>query len=131
MGSGLWDPKNNSSVTKLHPDMLSKNHTDVRHQRINFTRASTPRHNNSIHSLQTELQSGQVVVMGSDDLMVSVASSLSRTFGSRLVTRSGVILNSLILGFSWPNKATGQQISQVLYCQKCHSLHSVSYKMLA
>lgn len=87
---------------------------------------------------QTELQAGRVVVMGPDDLMVTVArwscyinvhtrtmccwaltlfhlfslsqwshSSLSRPFGSRLITRSGVLLNSLVLDFSWPNKTRG------------------------
>ncbi|KAM4582602.1 glutathione hydrolase 7-like [Fundulus diaphanus] len=52
----------------------------------------------------TEQLTGQVIVMGPDELMVSVASSLSRPFGSRIVTESGIILNSLILDFFWPNQ---------------------------
>ncbi|XP_035518399.1 glutathione hydrolase 7-like [Morone saxatilis] len=97
MASGLGDPRFNSSVTELLSDMLSK--SQVLHQRIDSS---------AVHSLQTEVMAGQVVVMGPDDLMVSVASSLSGPFGSRVITRSGIILNSLILDFSWPNKTRGQ-----------------------
>ncbi|KAM9362194.1 glutathione hydrolase 7-like [Symphorus nematophorus] len=95
-GSGLDDPKYNSSVTELLSDMLR---SEVVRQRIDFS---------TVHSPQTELMAGHVVVMGPDDLMVSVASSLSRPFGSRIMTWSGVILNSLILDLSWTNKTRGQ-----------------------
>lgn len=122
------------------------------HQRSNYS---------SVQSLQTEMITGQVVVMGPDDLMVSVArwlcnclqsdinehnrricvacaaghadilfsyllslwscSSLNRPFGSRIITRTGVILNSLILDFSLPNKTRGQPLSnQVHYHLKSH-----------
>ncbi|XP_070814249.1 glutathione hydrolase 7-like [Chaetodon trifascialis] len=99
MASGLGDPKYNSSVTELLSDMLSASQAEVLHRRINYS---------TVHSLQTELWAGRVVVMGPDDLIVSVASSLSRPFGSRIITQSGVILNSLILDFSWPNNTQGQ-----------------------
>ncbi|XP_035858404.1 glutathione hydrolase 7-like [Sander lucioperca] len=108
MASGLGDPKYNSSVTELLSDMLSKSHAEVLHQRINSSQTSPPKYDSIVHSLQTELISGQVVVMGPDDLIVSVASSLSMPFGSRIITRSGVILNSLMLDFSWPSKSPGQ-----------------------
>lgn len=128
------------------------------HQRSNYS---------SVQSLQTEI-TGQVVVMGPDDLMVSVArwlcnclqsdindhnrricvacaptffslifcllwscSSLNRPFGSRIITRTGVILNSLILDFSLPNKTRGQPLSnQVHYHKKSHRsilLNTVNY----
>ncbi|XP_067360330.1 glutathione hydrolase 7-like [Channa argus] len=113
VGSGLGDPNYNTSVTELLTHMLSTRQADVLRQRIEHTRASLHGwYNSTAHSLQTELHAGQVVVMGSDDLLVSVASSLSRLFGSRLITQSGILLNSLILDFSWPNKATGQQMNQ-------------------
>ncbi|XP_041802153.1 glutathione hydrolase 7-like [Chelmon rostratus] len=102
MASGLGDPKYNSSVTELLSDMLSMSQAEVPHQRINYS---------TVHSLQTELWAGQVAVMGPDDLVVSVASSLNRPFGSRITTQSGVILNSLILDFSWPNKTREQLIT--------------------
>ncbi|XP_069008781.1 glutathione hydrolase 7-like [Embiotoca jacksoni] len=98
IASGLGDIKYNSSVTELLSDIL----------RMNYSHTSPPEYFSSTHSLQTELRAGQVVVMGPDNLMVSVASSLSRPFGSRIITRSGILLNSLILDFSWPNKTRGQ-----------------------
>ncbi|KAK6321604.1 hypothetical protein J4Q44_G00085800 [Coregonus suidteri] len=66
----------------------------------------------------------QVVVMGPDDLFVSVTSccdkslpegdnshclhvSLNRPFGSRILTPSGIRMNCQILDFSWPNKTQG------------------------
>ncbi|AWP03332.1 putative ubiquitin carboxyl-terminal hydrolase CYLD isoform 2 [Scophthalmus maximus] len=97
--SGLADPQYNSSVTELPLDMLRTRHVEVLRQSFSHSHKMLPE--------QTELQAGRVVVMGPDDLMVTVASSLSRPFGSRLITRSGVLLNSLVLDFSWPNKTRG------------------------
>ncbi|KAM4588695.1 glutathione hydrolase 7-like [Odontesthes bonariensis] len=120
MTSGLGDPKYNSSVTELLSVMLSffpqltlcscysKNLTEVLHQRMNYSQNSPTEYSSTIQLLPKELLTGQVVVMGPDDLMVSVASSLSRPFGSGIVTKSGVILNSLVLDFLWPNKTRGQ-----------------------
>ncbi|KAK1900922.1 Glutathione hydrolase 7 [Dissostichus eleginoides] len=99
------DPTYNSSVTELLSDMLSKNQAEVLRQRINSSHTSAP---DSIPSLQTERMAGQVAVMGPDDLMVTVTSSLSTPFGSRIVTASGVILNSLMLNSSWTYEARGQ-----------------------
>nr|XP_019942009.1 PREDICTED: gamma-glutamyltransferase 7-like [Paralichthys olivaceus] len=98
MTIGLGDTKHNSSLTELLSDMLSDSHRTL--------------HDFTVNSLQPELQAGRVVVMGPDDFMVSVASSLSRPFGSRLMTRSGVILNSLMLDYSWPNKTKEQTIQR-------------------
>ncbi|XP_070758985.1 glutathione hydrolase 7-like [Enoplosus armatus] len=109
LASGLGDPKYNSSVTELLSDMLSQ--AEVLHQRINHSHTSPPKSYSIVHSLQTGLKAAQVVVMGPDDLMVSIASSLSSPFGSRIITRSSVILNSLVLGFSRPNKTRGQLLT--------------------
>ncbi|XP_029007611.1 glutathione hydrolase 7-like [Betta splendens] len=100
--NGLEEPKYNSSVTKQLSDILSKSPAA----------APPTRHSSPVNRSQSVLLGGQVIVMGPDDLMVSVASSLSGPFGSRLVTRSGVLLNSLILDFSWPNRASGLRINQ-------------------
>ncbi|XP_041836793.1 glutathione hydrolase 7-like [Melanotaenia boesemani] len=108
MTSGLGDPKYSSIVTEFLSVMLRKNQTEVLHQRMNSSETSSSGYNSTIHSLPTELLTGQVVVMGPDNLMVSVASSLSRPFGSRIITKSGIVLNSLILDFIWPNKTKGQ-----------------------
>ncbi|XP_040890523.1 glutathione hydrolase 7-like [Toxotes jaculatrix] len=93
---------NNTENQTYH--WIVKSHAEVLRQRTSYSHKTPPMQ----HSLQPELQAGQVVVMGPDDLMVSVASSLSRPFGSRLITRSGVILNSLVLDLSSPNKTRGQ-----------------------
>lgn len=58
-------------------------------------------------------------------------SSLSRPFGSRIITRSGVILNSLILDFSWPkpNQTRGQPLTnQVHYHHRMKSVTKYSFK---
>uniref|UniRef100_A0A667XWC0 Glutathione hydrolase 7-like n=1 Tax=Myripristis murdjan TaxID=586833 RepID=A0A667XWC0_9TELE len=107
MASGLGDPVYDSSVTQLVSEMLSKSHANVLRQMMSDSHAAPPEHYSTLHSLQGEKVAGQVVVMGPDDLTVSVASSLSRPFGSRIITPSGVLLNSHILGFSWPNKTQG------------------------
>ncbi|XP_063766706.1 glutathione hydrolase 7-like [Eleginops maclovinus] len=104
LASGLGDSKYNSSETELLSDMLSMNQAEALRRRINSSHASPP---DSLHSLQTELMAGQVVVMGPDDLMVTVTSCLNTPFGSRIVTPSGIILNSLMLNFSLPNKTRG------------------------
>uniref|UniRef100_A0A3B4XEC3 Glutathione hydrolase n=1 Tax=Seriola lalandi dorsalis TaxID=1841481 RepID=A0A3B4XEC3_SERLL len=106
MASGLGDPKYNSSLAELLSDMLSK----IQAEMIDYSHTSPHKHYSTIHSLQPELQAGQVAVMGPDDLMVSsdINDHTRRPFGSRLITPSGVILNSLMLDFSWPNKTRGQ-----------------------
>ncbi|XP_043080014.1 glutathione hydrolase 7 isoform X2 [Puntigrus tetrazona] len=38
------------------------------------------------------------------ELVTQMLSSLNRPFGSRIVTPSGILLNSQMLDFSWPNK---------------------------
>ncbi|XP_037643517.1 glutathione hydrolase 7-like isoform X2 [Sebastes umbrosus] len=107
MDSGVGDPKYNSSVTELLSDMLSKSQAEVLRQRINSSHTAPPE-DSTVHSLQ---MAGQVAVMGPDGLIVSVASSLSTSFGSRIMTQSGVLLNSLVLDFSWPNKTRGQLLT--------------------
>uniref|UniRef100_A0A8C2ZGV4 Glutathione hydrolase n=1 Tax=Cyclopterus lumpus TaxID=8103 RepID=A0A8C2ZGV4_CYCLU len=83
----------------------SMSQADVLRQRINSSHASPHEYPSNV---RPELMAGQVVVVGTDELIVSIASSLSALFGSRIITGSGVILNSLILDFSWPNKTPGQ-----------------------
>uniref|UniRef100_A0A672ZGM3 Glutathione hydrolase n=1 Tax=Sphaeramia orbicularis TaxID=375764 RepID=A0A672ZGM3_9TELE len=107
MASSLGDSKYDPSVHELLSDMLSKSQAQVIGQRINASHPSPPELFSTVHSRQMELKAGQVLVMGPDDLMVSVSSSLNRPFGSRIITQSGIILNSLILDFSWPNKTKG------------------------
>uniref|UniRef100_A0A3B4Z1B8 Glutathione hydrolase n=1 Tax=Stegastes partitus TaxID=144197 RepID=A0A3B4Z1B8_9TELE len=112
MADGLGKPKYNSSVAEQLSDMLSKNPTEVLLQRMNYSHTPPSEYHSTVQSLHTELLAGQVVVMGPDNLMVSVASSLNRPFGSRIITPSGIILNSLLLDFSLSNKTQGQLHTQ-------------------
>nr|XP_054603839.1 glutathione hydrolase 7 isoform X1 [Nothobranchius furzeri] len=98
----LGDPKYNSSVSELLSVMMSKSQSRAELLQQKSSRTS-PSDNESLKELLT----GQVVVMGPDDLVVSVASSLNGPFGSRIITQSGIILNSLILSFYWSNHSRG------------------------
>ncbi|KAM6927901.1 glutathione hydrolase 7-like [Xenentodon cancila] len=73
MASGLGDPKNNSSVRELLSIMLSKHQAEVLRQRMIHSQTSPFDVHSSTHSLPSDLLTGQVVVMGPDNLMVSVA----------------------------------------------------------
>ncbi|XP_061731613.1 glutathione hydrolase 7-like isoform X2 [Nerophis ophidion] len=96
----------NSSMTELLSDMLRKGSVDMLRPEIWHSFGSPPEDQSRVHTIQkTALMAGQVEVMGPDGLMVSMAGSLSRLFGSRILTRSGIILNSLILEFYQTNKA--------------------------
>ncbi|XP_061916647.1 glutathione hydrolase 7-like isoform X2 [Entelurus aequoreus] len=100
----------NSSMTELLSDMLRKGSVDMLRPEIWHSLGSPPEDQSRVHTIQkTALMAGQVEVMGPDGLMVSMAGSLSRPFGSRILTRSGIILNSLILEFYQTNKAGKNQ----------------------
>ncbi|XP_051947289.1 glutathione hydrolase 7-like [Xyrauchen texanus] len=105
--SGLGDPMFNSSVSEVLDQMLSKTQAGVFRQMINDSLAYAAEHYTSSYELQEGTVASQIMIMGTDDLIVSVMSSLNRPFGSGIVTPSGILLNSQILDFSWPNKAPG------------------------
>ncbi|KAM8867957.1 glutathione hydrolase 7-like [Synchiropus picturatus] len=81
--------------------------TDLLTNTLRYLNASVAQEWSSVQSYKTR-PAGQVVVMGSDDLLVLVESSMSRAFGSRIATRSGVVLNSIVLDFSWPGNIQAQ-----------------------
>ncbi|TNN30320.1 Gamma-glutamyltransferase 7 [Liparis tanakae] len=80
--------------------------SDLR-QMINDSQAFPVGHYAPSFTLETGSAAAQVMVMGPDDHIVSVMSSLNKPFGSGIVTPSGILLNSQILDFSWPNKTPG------------------------
>lgn len=102
--SGLGDSMFDDSVPELVEQMLSKTQAAVFRQMINDSLASPAEHYAPSFELQEGAVASQLMIMGTDDLIVSVMSSLNRPFGSRIVTPSGILLNSQILDFSWPNK---------------------------
>uniref|UniRef100_A0A3B4EFW5 Glutathione hydrolase n=1 Tax=Pygocentrus nattereri TaxID=42514 RepID=A0A3B4EFW5_PYGNA len=105
LASGLGDPMYDPSVSEVLAQMLSKTQAGVFRQMINDSYASSPGHYTPSYALEEGAVASQVMVMGPDDFIVSVMSSLNQPFGSRIVTPSGILLNSQILDFSWPNKS--------------------------
>uniref|UniRef100_A0A3Q3ERU5 Glutathione hydrolase n=1 Tax=Labrus bergylta TaxID=56723 RepID=A0A3Q3ERU5_9LABR len=103
LASGLGDPMN-SSVSELVMKMQSKSQADFFRQMINDSQAFPADHYTPSFTLEEGATAAQVMVMGPDDHIVSVMSSLNKPFGSGIVTPSGILLNSQILDFSWPNK---------------------------
>ncbi|NXW79228.1 GGT7 hydrolase, partial [Hirundo rustica] len=110
LASNLGDPSGDVSVTHTAEGMVSKSEANSLRQLINDSQ-SFP---SDIRVPQFPLESGtaasQVLVMGPDDFIVAVVSSLNRPFGSGIVTPSGILLNSQMLDFSWQNKTMNHSI---------------------
>ncbi|KAF7659910.1 hypothetical protein LDENG_00291150 [Lucifuga dentata] len=104
LASGLGDPMYESSMSETVTKMLSKSQASQLRQMISDTQAFPVSHYTQSFSLEEGAAAAQVVVMGPDDFIVSVMSSQNKPFGSGIVTPSGILLNSQILDFSWPNK---------------------------
>ncbi|KAM3617465.1 uncharacterized protein V6R79_006562 [Siganus canaliculatus] len=104
LASGLGDPMYDSSLSEITAKMLSKSQAAKFRQMINDSQAYSADHYTPSFTLEKGAAVAQVTVMGPDDHIVSVMSSLNKPFGSGIVTPSGIILNSQILDFSWPNK---------------------------
>lgn len=104
LASELGDPMYDTSVSEVVARMLSKSQASLLRQMINDSQAFPAGHYTQSFTLETGAAAAQVMVMGPDDHIVSVMSSLNKPFGSRIVTPSGILLNSQILDFSWPNK---------------------------
>ncbi|XP_041860785.1 glutathione hydrolase 7 [Melanotaenia boesemani] len=104
LASGLGDPMYDTSVLEIVAKMLSKSQASLLRQMINDSQAFPVSHYTLSFTLEDGATAAQVTVMGPDDHIVSVMSSLNKPFGSGIVTPSGILLNSQILDFSWPNK---------------------------
>ncbi|XP_011473701.1 glutathione hydrolase 7 isoform X2 [Oryzias latipes] len=102
VAAGLGDHRNNLTDDLLS-SMLNKSQAEILRNKMIHLQSLR---NSTSYSFPAELLTAQVVVMGPDNLMVSVASSLNGPFGSRILTPSGILLNSLILDFFWPNKTS-------------------------
>ncbi|NXI48370.1 GGT7 hydrolase, partial [Galbula dea] len=109
----LGDPSDDVSVTHAAEGMLSKSEANSLRQLINDSQ-SFP---SDLHMPHFSLESGpaasQVLVMGPDDFIVAVVSSLNRPFGSGIMTPSGVLLNSQMLDFSWQNRTMNHSIPRL------------------
>ncbi|RLV92832.1 hypothetical protein DV515_00013647 [Chloebia gouldiae] len=110
LASNLGDPSGDLSVTHTAEGMVSKSEANSLRQLINDSQSflSMP------HSpLESGAAASQVLVMGPDDFIVAVVSSLNRPFGSGIVTPSGILLNSQMLDFSWQNKTMNHSIPRL------------------
>lgn len=104
LASGLGDPMFDASVSEVVDKMLSKPQASLLRQMISDSQAFPVDHYTSSFAMEDGAAAAQVMVMGPDDHIVSIVSSLNKPFGSGIVTSSGILLNSQILDFSWPNK---------------------------
>uniref|UniRef100_A0A3Q1DDS7 Glutathione hydrolase n=1 Tax=Amphiprion ocellaris TaxID=80972 RepID=A0A3Q1DDS7_AMPOC len=93
----------------------SKSQASLLRQMINDTQAFPVSHYTTSFTLEDGAAAAQVMVMGPDDHIVSVMSSLNKPFGSGIVTPSGILLNSQILDFSWPNKTLSSSPNPVIH----------------
>ncbi|NXU84411.1 GGT7 hydrolase, partial [Xiphorhynchus elegans] len=107
LASNLGDPSGDMSVAHIAEGMVSRSEANALRQLINDSQSQ-------LHLPHFPVQSGpaasQVLVMGPDDFIVAVLSSLNRPFGSGIVTPSGILLNSQMLDFSWQNETMNHSI---------------------
>lgn len=104
LASSLGDPLFDPTTTEVTEKMISKLEANSLRQLINESVAFPPNHYLHLNTLETGPSASQVHVIGPDDFIVSIVSSLNRPFGSGIITPSGVLLNSQMLDFSWPDQ---------------------------
>ncbi|NXP40494.1 GGT7 hydrolase, partial [Leiothrix lutea] len=112
LASNLGDPSGDMSVTHTAEGMVSKSEANSLRQLINDSQ-SLPAELRPHSALEGGTAASQVLVMGPDDFIVAVVSSLNRPFGSGIVTPSGILLNSQMLDFSWQNKTMNNSIPRL------------------
>ncbi|XP_009079994.1 PREDICTED: gamma-glutamyltransferase 7, partial [Acanthisitta chloris] len=110
LASNLGDPSDDVSVAHAAEGMLSKSEANSLRQLINDSQAFSSDLLMPHFSVDCGPAASQVLVMGPDDFIVAVVSSLNRPFGSGIITPSGILLNSQMLDFSWQNKTTNHSV---------------------
>nr|XP_060628303.1 glutathione hydrolase 7 [Anolis sagrei ordinatus] len=103
LASSLGDPFYNASISHSVEDMMSKSKANFLRQQIDSQPFPSDLHIPHF-SMESGPSASQVLVMGPDDYIVAVVSSLNRPFGSGIMTSSGILLNSQMLDFSWMNE---------------------------
>lgn len=114
LASGLGDPMYDPAVSEIVAKMLSKSQASLLRQIISDSQTFPVNHYTPSFTLVAGAAAAQVMVMGPDDHIVSVMSSLNKPFGSGIVTPSGILLNSQILDFSWPNETQSSSPNPVI-----------------
>uniref|UniRef100_A0A8D2LQ96 Glutathione hydrolase n=1 Tax=Varanus komodoensis TaxID=61221 RepID=A0A8D2LQ96_VARKO len=103
LASSLGDPFYDASISHSVEDMMSKSKANLLRQQIDSQPFPSELHIPHF-PMETGPSASQVLVMGPDDYIVAVVSSLNRPFGSGIMTSSGILLNSQMLDFSWMNE---------------------------
>uniref|UniRef100_A0ACB8F667 Glutathione hydrolase 7 n=1 Tax=Sphaerodactylus townsendi TaxID=933632 RepID=A0ACB8F667_9SAUR len=103
LASTLGDPFYDASVSHTAEEMMGQSTANLLRQLINDSQSSAPDHHAPQFSVESGPSASQVLVMGPDDYIVAIVSSLNRPFGSGIMTSSGILLNSQMLDFSWVN----------------------------
>ncbi|XP_060044704.1 glutathione hydrolase 7 isoform X3 [Erinaceus europaeus] len=112
LASRLGDPVYDSTITESMDDMLSKVEAAYLRGHINDSQAA-PAPLLPVYELDGAPTAAQVLIMGPDDFIVAMVSSLNRPFGSGLITPSGILLNSQMLDFSWPNRTANHSAANL------------------
>ncbi|NXP19913.1 GGT7 hydrolase, partial [Scytalopus superciliaris] len=110
LASNLGDPSDDMSVAHTAEGMVSKSEANALRQLINDSQPLPSDLRLPRFPLRSGPATSQVLVMGPDDFIVAVVSSLNRPFGSGIVTPSGILLNSQMLDFSWQNRTMNYSI---------------------
>ncbi|XP_075757530.1 glutathione hydrolase 7 isoform X1 [Pelodiscus sinensis] len=113
LANSLGDPGFNASIYQSVEDMVSKSKAGLLRQRINDSQAVPSGISIPQFSTESDSPASQVLVMGPDDYIVAVVSSLNRPFGSGIITPSGILLNSQMLDFSWLNSTSNHSSSSL------------------
>ncbi|XP_057232646.1 glutathione hydrolase 7 isoform X2 [Malurus melanocephalus] len=110
LASNLGDPSGDVSVTHTAEGMVSKSEANSLRQLINDSQLFPSDLHVPHVPLESRATASQVLVMGPDDFIVTVVSSLNCPFGSGIITPSGILLNSQMLDFSWQNTTMNHSI---------------------
>ncbi|XP_032817726.1 glutathione hydrolase 7 [Petromyzon marinus] len=111
-GSTLGDPTVDASVAERMQNILSKLEAGRIRELINDTWTLPADSYGARQLIDSYGDASSVLVMGPDDLIVAMTSSLSGAFGSRVMTPSGILLNSAMLDFTDPSQSPNPTAGQ-------------------
>uniref|UniRef100_A0A8C4N3S1 Uncharacterized protein n=1 Tax=Eptatretus burgeri TaxID=7764 RepID=A0A8C4N3S1_EPTBU len=111
-GSNLGDPKRNPLVAELVLNMTSKARAAQLQAEIDEDRTFDEDHYGPFRPIVSGNEASQVVVIGPDNFMVTMSSSLNTAFGSCIMTHSGVLLNSEMLNFNTTSQVNKAHVGQ-------------------
>eukprot|EP00795_Rhopilema_esculentum_P008506 gene8506-14506_t len=100
--SKLGDPHFNKDVKDVVTQMLSKKMADELSKKISFNKTYPASYYGPFFSTAATKGTANVVVLGNNGDLVSVVSTIGGSFGSKLVTKSGIVLNNGMSSFSSP-----------------------------